>query len=79
MNRRWRSKERKQVTHLQTDLQKSRFINGLEVIEQLSTNKTLTCPLNREEKTKVKETDDDGFFGPALPPGFKKQQSSPER
>ncbi|XP_029001171.1 GPALPP motifs-containing protein 1 [Betta splendens] len=22
---------------------------------------------------------DDGFFGPALPPGFKKQQSSPER
>uniref|UniRef100_A0A8C5GXP0 GPALPP motifs-containing protein 1 n=1 Tax=Gouania willdenowi TaxID=441366 RepID=A0A8C5GXP0_GOUWI len=23
--------------------------------------------------------DDDGFFGPALPPGFKKQQSSPER
>ncbi|XP_045888091.1 GPALPP motifs-containing protein 1 [Micropterus dolomieu] len=33
----------------------------------------------KEEKTKVKETDDDGFFGPALPPGFKKQQSSPER
>ncbi|XP_028257834.1 GPALPP motifs-containing protein 1 [Parambassis ranga] len=25
------------------------------------------------------EDDDDGFFGPALPPGFKKQQSSPER
>ncbi|XP_024151758.1 GPALPP motifs-containing protein 1 [Oryzias melastigma] len=23
--------------------------------------------------------DDDGFFGPALPPGFKKQESSPER
>uniref|UniRef100_A0A3Q2D330 GPALPP motifs-containing protein 1 n=1 Tax=Cyprinodon variegatus TaxID=28743 RepID=A0A3Q2D330_CYPVA len=26
-----------------------------------------------------KDDDDDGFFGPALPPGFKKQQSSPER
>ncbi|XP_008283018.1 GPALPP motifs-containing protein 1 [Stegastes partitus] len=26
-----------------------------------------------------KEEDDDGFFGPALPPGFKKQLSSPER
>uniref|UniRef100_A0A672IN81 GPALPP motifs-containing protein 1 n=1 Tax=Salarias fasciatus TaxID=181472 RepID=A0A672IN81_SALFA len=25
------------------------------------------------------EDEDDGFFGPALPPGFKKQQSSPER
>ncbi|XP_026233768.1 GPALPP motifs-containing protein 1 [Anabas testudineus] len=25
------------------------------------------------------DDDDDGFFGPALPPGFKKQQSSPER
>ncbi|XP_018539265.1 GPALPP motifs-containing protein 1 [Lates calcarifer] len=31
------------------------------------------------EKTKTQEDDDDGFFGPALPPGFKKQQSSPER
>ncbi|XP_070763207.1 GPALPP motifs-containing protein 1 [Enoplosus armatus] len=31
------------------------------------------------EKTKVQEKDDDGFFGPALPPGFKKQQGSPER
>ncbi|XP_068430698.1 GPALPP motifs-containing protein 1 [Clinocottus analis] len=30
------------------------------------------------ENTKVQQTDD-GFFGPALPPGFKKQQSSPER
>ncbi|XP_067352213.1 GPALPP motifs-containing protein 1 [Channa argus] len=29
------------------------------------------------EKTRIQE--DDGFFGPALPPGFKKQQSSPER
>lgn len=25
------------------------------------------------------QVDNDGFFGPALPPGFKKQQSSPER
>nr|XP_020463523.1 GPALPP motifs-containing protein 1 [Monopterus albus] len=25
------------------------------------------------------QADDGGFFGPALPPGFKKQQSSPER
>ncbi|XP_034536640.1 GPALPP motifs-containing protein 1 [Notolabrus celidotus] len=32
------------------------------------------------QKTKSKKhDDDDGFFGPALPPGFKKQQSSPER
>uniref|UniRef100_A0A8C2WQP1 GPALPP motifs-containing protein 1 n=1 Tax=Cyclopterus lumpus TaxID=8103 RepID=A0A8C2WQP1_CYCLU len=31
------------------------------------------------ESTKVQQTDDDGFFGPALPPGFKKQQCSPER
>lgn len=28
------------------------------------------------QRTKAEE---DGFFGPALPPGFKKQQSSPER
>lgn len=27
----------------------------------------------------TKEEEDDGFFGPALPPGFKKHQSSPER
>ncbi|KAI4830973.1 hypothetical protein KUCAC02_002574 [Chaenocephalus aceratus] len=31
------------------------------------------------EDTKVQEPDEDGFFGPALPPGFMKQQSSPER
>lgn len=30
-------------------------------------------------RTKDQEKDDDDFFGPALPPGFKKQQSSPER
>ncbi|XP_063737473.1 GPALPP motifs-containing protein 1 isoform X1 [Eleginops maclovinus] len=34
---------------------------------------------NRVENTKVQEPDDDGFFGPALPPGFRKQQSSPVR
>lgn len=37
------------------------------------------CVLNRVEDTKVQEPDEDGFFGPALPPGFMKQQSSPER
>ncbi|XP_071771106.1 GPALPP motifs-containing protein 1 isoform X2 [Centroberyx gerrardi] len=41
-------------------------------------------PAEREEETKAQDDDDDdddddGFFGPALPPGFKKQQSSPER
>lgn len=32
-----------------------------------------------EKKKTQEEDDDDGFFGPALPPGFKKQQCSPER
>ncbi|XP_071371856.1 GPALPP motifs-containing protein 1 isoform X2 [Centroberyx affinis] len=42
-------------------------------------------PAERQEETKAQDDDDDddddddGFFGPALPPGFKKQQSSPER
>lgn len=30
------------------------------------------------EKTKVQEEEDDGFFGPALPPGFEKRSRSPE-
>lgn len=30
------------------------------------------------EKTKVPEEEDDGFFGPALPPGFEKRSRSPE-
>lgn len=30
-------------------------------------------------RAKEQQADHDGFFGPALPPGFKKQQSSPER
>ncbi|XP_062237151.1 GPALPP motifs-containing protein 1 [Platichthys flesus] len=33
----------------------------------------------RAEKTKTKVDDDDYYFGPALPPGFKKTQSSPVR
>ncbi|XP_054627859.1 GPALPP motifs-containing protein 1 [Dunckerocampus dactyliophorus] len=32
-----------------------------------------------EVEMKKTEDDDDGFFGPALPPGFSKKQSSPER
>ncbi|KAM9860872.1 GPALPP motifs-containing protein 1 [Aulostomus maculatus] len=31
------------------------------------------------EKSRLVEEEDDGFFGPALPPGFKRKQSSPER
>ncbi|XP_061742913.1 GPALPP motifs-containing protein 1-like [Nerophis ophidion] len=31
------------------------------------------------EKTKTEDDDDDGFFGPALPPGFSKTPSSPDR
>ncbi|XP_056876197.1 GPALPP motifs-containing protein 1 isoform X1 [Takifugu flavidus] len=35
---------------------------------------------NSAGKTKEPENDeDDGFFGPALPPGFKKQENSPDR
>ncbi|TNM90943.1 hypothetical protein fugu_003232 [Takifugu bimaculatus] len=35
---------------------------------------------NSTGKTKEPENDeDDGFFGPALPPGFKKQENSPDR
>ncbi|XP_033474061.1 GPALPP motifs-containing protein 1 [Epinephelus lanceolatus] len=43
--------------------------------------KTRHTAAEKEENTKEeeKEDDDDGFFGPALPPGFKKQQSSPDR
>ncbi|XP_029904577.1 GPALPP motifs-containing protein 1 [Myripristis murdjan] len=39
-------------------------------------------PTQREADRRAQDDDDDdddGFFGPALPPGFKKQQSSPER
>lgn len=41
--------------------------------------KTAHTAAEKVENIKVQEKDDDGFFGPALPPGFKKQQSSPER
>lgn len=40
--------------------------------------KTSHSTENQQEKAE-NDDDDDGFFGPALPPGFKKQQSSPER
>ncbi|XP_042344032.1 GPALPP motifs-containing protein 1 [Plectropomus leopardus] len=39
--------------------------------------KTKHTAAERVDNTKVQD-DDDGFFGPALPPGFKKQQHSPE-
>ncbi|KAM3837288.1 GPALPP motifs-containing protein 1 isoform 1-T1 [Vipera latastei] len=35
-------------------------------------------PVPRKQR-RCQEEDDDGFFGPALPPGFKKQDESPER
>lgn len=35
--------------------------------------------ISRKPKTIQEDDDDDGFFGPALPPGFKKQDDSPER
>ncbi|XP_074844322.1 GPALPP motifs-containing protein 1 isoform X2 [Carettochelys insculpta] len=35
-------------------------------------------PISKKQK-RAREDDDDGFFGPALPPGFKKQDDSPER
>ncbi|KAL7406437.1 hypothetical protein ABVT39_019652 [Epinephelus coioides] len=41
--------------------------------------KTRHTAAEKEENTKEEEKEDDGFFGPALPPGFKKQQSSPDR
>ncbi|KAA8595843.1 GPALPP motifs-containing protein 1 [Etheostoma spectabile] len=41
--------------------------------------KTRHTAADKVENTKVIIKADDGFFGPALPPGFKKQQSSPER
>ncbi|NWH60275.1 GPAM1 protein, partial [Geococcyx californianus] len=33
----------------------------------------------KKQKIIQEDDDDDGFFGPALPPGFKKQDDSPER
>ncbi|KAG8137708.1 hypothetical protein E2320_004944, partial [Naja naja] len=35
-------------------------------------------PVSRKRRGSQEE-DEDGFFGPALPPGFKKQEESPER
>ncbi|XP_074768897.1 GPALPP motifs-containing protein 1 isoform X2 [Athene noctua] len=36
-------------------------------------------PAPKKPKRIHEDDDDDGFFGPALPPGFKKQDDSPER
>ncbi|XP_069030498.1 GPALPP motifs-containing protein 1 [Embiotoca jacksoni] len=41
--------------------------------------KTGHTPGERPAELNRDDDDDDGFFGPALPPGFKKQQRSPER
>ncbi|XP_070686316.1 GPALPP motifs-containing protein 1 [Pempheris klunzingeri] len=41
--------------------------------------KTRHKEAEKAENTKNQVEEDDGFFGPALPPGFKKQQMSPER
>ncbi|XP_026561135.1 GPALPP motifs-containing protein 1 isoform X3 [Pseudonaja textilis] len=37
-----------------------------------------SSPVPRKQR-RSQEDDEDGFFGPALPPGFKKQEESPER
>ncbi|XP_063160644.1 GPALPP motifs-containing protein 1 [Candoia aspera] len=37
-----------------------------------------SSPVPRKQR-RCQEGDNDGFFGPALPPGFKKQDESPER
>ncbi|KAM6950819.1 GPALPP motifs-containing protein 1 [Lycodopsis pacificus] len=49
--------------------------------QEVSTKRAKTehTAAEKVENTKGPETEDDGYFGPALPPGFKKQQSSPER
>ena len=64
---------------MRTDLQKSRFNEDWKKDRNKRLNKqnSNSSLLNRVESTK--EEEDDGFFGPALPPGFKKQQNSPER
>ncbi|XP_076011742.1 GPALPP motifs-containing protein 1 [Genypterus blacodes] len=50
------------------------------VIKRAKTKHSSGEPSAQDGKnTKVSKDEDDGFFGPALPPGFKKQQSSPER
>ncbi|KAJ8399643.1 hypothetical protein AAFF_G00410540 [Aldrovandia affinis] len=41
-----------------------------------TTNKL--CRVEETDK-RLADEDDDGFFGPALPPGYQKQQNSPER
>lgn len=49
--------------------------------EEVSVKRAKTGHTSGDRPAEVNkdDDDDDGFFGPALPPGFKKQQSSPER
>uniref|UniRef100_UPI0037E91D66 GPALPP motifs-containing protein 1 n=1 Tax=Semicossyphus pulcher TaxID=241346 RepID=UPI0037E91D66 len=47
--------------------------------QEVSVKRPKTRHTPAEEVEKSQKDDDDGFFGPALPPGFKKQKSSPER
>ncbi|KAJ0056405.1 hypothetical protein NL108_006906 [Boleophthalmus pectinirostris] len=49
--------------------------------DEVSVKRAKTSHSTEEQQGNSKTEDyddDDGFFGPALPPGFKKQQSSPE-
>ncbi|XP_077568829.1 GPALPP motifs-containing protein 1 isoform X2 [Stigmatopora nigra] len=48
------------------------------IVKRLKTKHTSDDKHAEVKKTRDEE-DDDGFFGPALPPGFSKKQSSPER
>ncbi|XP_060625246.2 GPALPP motifs-containing protein 1 isoform X1 [Anolis sagrei] len=52
------------------------FVQGEEVSN--SEDDEDASPTPRKQR-RYQEDDDDGFFGPALPPGFKKQDQSPER
>ncbi|XP_051918711.1 GPALPP motifs-containing protein 1 isoform X2 [Hippocampus zosterae] len=47
--------------------------------EEVAVKRVKTSEEKHTEFEKSKDEEDDGFFGPALPPGFGKKQSSPER
>lgn len=48
--------------------------------EEVSSKRAKTSHFTENQQEKKENDDnDDGFFGPALPPGFKKQEHSPER
>uniref|UniRef100_A0A668TXB1 GPALPP motifs-containing protein 1 n=1 Tax=Oreochromis aureus TaxID=47969 RepID=A0A668TXB1_OREAU len=70
----FRKEKSKQDTLVKTEPQ-SRFPAELQLKYRKCVDKQNTdiCLLNR-----VSTEDDDGFFGPALPPGFKKRPSSPD-